>query len=220
MPAGHWLEIRTGRLVLRQWWQRRRLLEQSWQQQRYIALDCETSGLDPAQDKLLALAWVELRPPLMDFSTTAYHVFATADTDLKQSPVVHGLVQRDFIAHSDPVTALQQLQAVLEGAVLVCHHVQLDWQFLRRAAERYQLKLQPLALIDTLQLEARRLRNQQHHLPRGSLTLARCRQRYNLPDYAAHHALSDAIACGELFLAQAYRFAGRANVAVREFVTK
>jgi DNA polymerase-3 subunit epsilon len=64
------------------------------------------------------------------------------------------------------------------------------------------------------------LRNQQHHLERGSLTLARCRQRYHLPEYQAHHALSDAVACGELFLAQAYRFAGRADVALHKFVIK
>jgi DNA polymerase-3 subunit epsilon len=206
--------------MLGQWWRRQRQLAQPWQQQRYIVLDTETSGLDPQQDKLLALAWIELRPPLLDFSSTAYHVFATADRDLKQSPVVHGLVQRDFDSHSDSAQALQQLQQVLQGAVLVCHHIQLDWQFINRAAQQHQLTLQPVALIDTLQLEARRLRNQQHQLQRGSLTLAQCRARYHLPEYAAHHALSDAIACAELFLAQAYRFAGRVNVPVREFVTK
>lgn len=206
--------------MLQAWWQRRRQLAQPWQQQRYIALDAETSGLHAGEDKLLALAWIELRPPLLDFSQCAYHVFAGADYDLKQSPVVHGLVQRDFVSASDPETALKQLQQQLKGAVLVCHHIALDWQFLQHAAAPYGIRLEPLALVDTLQLEARRLRNQQHQLQRGSLTLARCRQRYNLPDYQAHHALSDAVACGELFLAQAYRFAGRAPAAIREFVTK
>jgi DNA polymerase-3 subunit epsilon len=206
--------------MLRSWWQRQRQLAQPWQQQRYIALDAETSGLNAAEDKLLALAWIELRPPLLDYSRSAYHVFAVADFDLKQSPVVHGLVQRDFAQASDTETALKQLQQQLQGAVLVCHHISLDWQFLQHAAAPYGIRLEPLALVDTLQLEARRLRNQQHQLERGSLTLARCRQRYRLPDYQAHHALSDAVACGELFLAQAYRFAGRAHAAIREFVIK
>lgn len=206
--------------MVRQRWQRWRQLAQPWQQQRYIALDAETSGLSASDDKLLALAWIELRPPLLDFSQCAYHVFAAADYDLKQSPVVHGLVRRDFITPSDIEAALQQLQQTLQGAVLVCHHLALDWQFLQQAAAPFGIHLQPLARIDTLQLEARRLRQQQHHLERGSLTLARCRQRYHLPDYHAHHALSDAVACGELFLAQAYRFAGHAKVALREFVIK
>ena len=206
--------------MLRQWWQRYRQLAQPWQQQRYIALDAETSGLDAKVDSLLALGWVELRPPILDYSRAEYHLLAAADSDLKQSPVVHGLVQRDFMLPSDPTDTLQLLQQQLEGAVLVCHHLALDWQFLQRAAQRHGIRLQPLARVDTLLLEARRLRNQQHQLQRGSLTLAACRARYNLPDYQAHHALTDAMACGELFLAQAYRFAGRANAAIGEFVIK
>ena len=206
--------------MLRQWWRHRQQLAQPWQQQRYIALDAETSGLNAADDSLLALGWIELRPPLLDYASAQYHVLATADCDLKQSPVVHGLVQRDLIQPSDPAAVLHLLQQQLNGAILVCHHIALDWQFLQRAAKAHAIKLQPLALVDTLQLEARRLRNQQHHLQRGSLTLANCRERYQLPNYCAHHALTDAVACGELFLAQAYGFAGRANAAVNEFVIK
>ncbi len=40
-------------------------------------------------------------------------------------------------------------------------------------------------------------------VPRGEdLRLARVRERYDLPRYGSHNALSDALACGELFLAQ------------------
>ena len=35
-----------------------------------------------------------------------------------------------------------------------------------------------------------------------SLRLAHARQRYNLPPYHPHHALTDALAAAELFLAQ------------------
>lgn len=206
--------------MLRQWWQRRRLLAQPWQQQRYLALDAETSGLNAAEDSLLALGWLELRPPLLDYASAQYHVLAAANCDLKQSPVVHGLVQRDLALPSDPAATLRLLEQQLRGAVLVCHHVALDWQFLQRAGQQHGIRFAPLALVDTLQIEARRLRNQQHHLQRGSLTLAACRARYHLPDYQAHHALTDAMACGELFLAQAYSFAGRANAAISEFVIK
>lgn len=38
--------------------------------------------------------------------------------------------------------------------------------------------------------------------PRGEdLRLPRVRQRYNLPTYANHNALTDAVACAELYLA-------------------
>lgn len=206
--------------MLRQWWQRRRQLAQPWQQQRYLALDAETSGLDAGHDNLLALGWVTLRPPVIAYGSAHYHVLAESACDLKQSPVIHGLVQRDFQQPEDTATVLRQLQQDLQGAVLLCHHVALDWQFLQRAAQTHAVLLEPLALVDTLQLEARRLQQQQQAILPGDLSLRHCRARYRLPDYSAHHALSDAMACAELFLAQAYQFGGSAKVGLNEFVIK
>ncbi len=200
------------------WLRRRRELARPWQQLRYIALDLETSGLHPKTDSLLALAWIEIKPPQLDYRSARYFVLGQHDTDLKQSPVVHGLRQQHF---ADPVEvrqALTDLARILDGAVLVCHHVQLDWQFLQTAARQHNIPLRPLALFDTLQFDARRLRKQHHHIARGSLTLASCRQRYQLPVYQAHHAFDDAVGCGELFLAQAYHFGGQARVSASEII--
>ncbi|MDX1706891.1 exonuclease domain-containing protein [Pseudidiomarina sp.] len=203
---------------LTNWLKRRRQLARSWQHVRYLALDLETSGLNPKTDSLLAMAWIEITPPLLNYRSARYYLAGQRDTDLKQSPVVHGLRQQHFADPVDPAEALAELAEVLNGAVLVCHHVQLDWQFLQAAARHHHISLQPLALFDTLQFDARRLRKQQHHIQRGSLTLASCRQRYQLPDYQAHHAFDDAVGCGELFLAQAYHFAGRATVSAAEII--
>src|SRR5690554_3545863 len=146
----------------------------------------------------------------MDYQTARYYLFKHEQTELKQSPVVHGLVAKDFIETTDPREVLQQLADVLKGKVLVCHHIQLDWRFLKRAAREYGVKLEPIALFDTLAFEAARLKRQQHHIERGSLTLNACRKRYGLPEYNAHHAFSDAVGCGELMLAQGYKYAGNA----------
>lgn len=206
-------------LGLRRWWQRRQLLQRGWRGQRYVALDLETSGLDPKTDQVLAIGWVVIDPPLLDYQQAQYFVVQKRP-DLKQSPVVHGMVSRDFAAAEDPLQALQALTEVLQGAVLVAHHVQFDWQFLLQFAKQHQVKLQPLAKFDTLTFEAQRLKQQQHHIARGSLTLTACRQRFQLPEYTAHHAYSDAVACGELFLAQAYQYAGRTNVPLAELLAR
>ncbi|RUO61826.1 3'-5' exonuclease [Pseudidiomarina insulisalsae] len=202
---------------LQHFWQRRQHLNRGWRDHRYIALDVETSGLDARRDQVLAIGWIEVTPPVMDFQHGQYFVTQSAP-ELKQSPVVHGLVRRDFASAEAPEAALRALAEVLEGAVLVCHHVQFDWQFLQRFARQYKVRLRPLAKFDTLTFEARRLRLQQHHIARGSLTLKACRSRFGLPDYQAHHAFSDAIACGELFLAQAYQYAGRTNAPLKELL--
>ncbi|MBY6063615.1 3'-5' exonuclease [Pseudidiomarina sediminum] len=204
--------------TLKQRWRRNVQLQQCWREQRYVALDLETSGLDPRVDQVLAVGWIVVEPPLLDYGQARYAV-VQQQPDLKQSPVVHGLLQRDFRAAEDAQFVLQHLAEVLENAVLVCHHVGFDWQFLSAFAKAHNVRLKPLAKFDTLTFEAQRLRMQQHHLARGSLKLAACRQRYGLPDYQAHQALTDAIACGELFLAQAYHYAGRANVSLRNLLS-
>ncbi|TKF79717.1 hypothetical protein FCV67_27310 [Vibrio sp. F13] len=59
-------------------------------------------------------------------------------------------------------------------------------------------------MIDTLLLEKRFSylgKNRGH----ASFQLDDLRQHYNLPDYQAHSAASDALGCAELFLAQVKR---------------
>ncbi len=70
-------------------------------------------------------------------------------------------------------------------------------------------------MVDTLELEARFHRHRRARMlatmlgrAPASLRLDASRRRYRLPRYSAHHALTDALATAELFLAQVgYRFA-------------
>lgn len=190
---------------IKSWFKRWLLQRKPWTEQTYVALDVESSGLDPRRDQLLAVAWVVIKPPVIDYASGRYFLLKHHQTDLKQSPVVHGLVSKDFVDPTEPADVLRELAAVLKGKVLVCHYIQLDWGFLTNAAKQYGIKLEPLARFDTLAYEAQRLKRHQHHIARGELTLSACRQRYGLPPYNAHHAFSDAVACGELMLAQRYK---------------
>ncbi|RUO65900.1 DNA polymerase-3 subunit epsilon [Pseudidiomarina planktonica] len=208
--------------ALANWLERRATLAQPWRQLRYVALDLETTGLDAQQDSLLAMAWLNIQPPLMDYGSAQYHVMGRKGRDLKrdlkQSPVIHGLLERDFLRSSEPQQTLRVLSRVLNDAVLVCHHVSLDWQFLQAAAKRYNVTLKPLAFFDTLQFERRRMQQQNEQPKPGELTLSACRAKYNLPMYGNHHAFSDALGCGELFLAQVYQYCGNEPIKARKIV--
>jgi DNA polymerase-3 subunit epsilon len=190
---------------LKRWLKRWLQQKKPWTEHTYVALDVESSGLDPRNDQLLAVAWVVIKPPVIDYASGRYFLLKHDQTELKQSPVVHGLVSKDFIDPTEPADVLRELAAVLKDNILVCHYIQLDWGFLKQAAKQHGIKLEPLARFDTLAYEAKRLKRHQHHISRGELTLNACRQRYGLPEYNAHHAFSDAIACGELMLAQRYK---------------
>jgi DNA polymerase-3 subunit epsilon len=74
-----------------------------------------------------------------------------------------------------------------------------------------------IPVIDT-QLMAKQLM-QRRDIPYKArdLRLFNLRDRYNLPRYAAHHALSDALATAELFLAMATENYQRKNCRLKEF---
>ena len=57
--------------------------------------------------------------------------------------------------------------------------------------------------IDTLRIAQRRFARHNQVLKTGDLRLFNLRRRYQLPQYKAHNALTDALAGAELFLALA-----------------
>lgn len=189
-------------------WQRHRQLARPWQEQRWLALDLETNGLDAAQDSILAAGWVPVRPPRIPLFEADYRVVRGTEA-LSQSAVIHQLSSRDIAAGQTLSRVLKPLAQSLNGAILVAHHARFDWQFLQRAFAEAAIECQPLAILDTLRLEQNRLQRQRDWLQPGELTLGACRERYDLPKSRQHHALSDAVACAELFLAQAYAVAGK-----------
>ena len=74
--------------------------------------------------------------------------------------------------------------------------------FIERASQHVFGERPRLSVVDTFALERRHMERMGTY-PRGEdLRLARVRERYGLPRYSNHNALSDALACAELYLAQ------------------
>lgn len=192
-------------------------LKGRWQDARYIALDLETDGLQPEQDAILTVGWVPIAPPRIRLFEADYGV-VKHNRPLSQSAVIHQLSEADVRGGEPLENVLRRLALRLDGAVLVAHHASFDWAFLRHAFAHFDIPCTPLALMDTLQIERQRLARKKAWLEKGELTLGACRTRYGLPDMRQHHALSDAIACAELFLAQSYQIVGSHHTSLRELL--
>lgn len=200
-----------GKLLgaLADWYQRRQQLQKPWTQQRYVALDIETTGLDPNKHQVLSIAWMSINPPVMHTGSAQYHVFSHGqELELGQSPTIHGLTQQDFLHSSDPRQTYAMLSRALQGAVLVCHHKGMDWRFLKHIEKEFLINFRPLGVFDTLAFEKNIMfKNPDSPPKQGQLTLSACRARRGLPNYTSHHAFTDTHACAELFLAQAFKYA-------------
>ncbi|WP_395373257.1 exonuclease domain-containing protein [Marinicella sp. W31] len=173
---------------------------------KLVALDVETTGLSPLNDRIISVAVVPFSGSI-DLQHSRYFMI---QQQLKNSDAVliHGITDEDMAAAEDEEVVLEQVLDVLRNAVMLAHHGDLDWRFLQH---RLQLHFQAplmIQMVDTMGLEMRRLQLQQQPIVDGMLTLGACRQRYGLPDFAQHDARNDALATAELFLAQLSRLGG------------
>ncbi|WP_460715065.1 3'-5' exonuclease [Nocardioides dilutus] len=168
----------------------------------FLALDVETTGLDPRIDHLLSVGWVPvIGREIVLAEAQELTVRPPGEVDVGASATFHRLTD-DQLADATPLPdVLPRLLDALHGRVLLAHHAQLELGFLAEATLAAYGARPPVTAVDTLALQ-QRLLPAHHRAAGGSLRLDAVRRAYGLPRYTAHHALTDALAAAELFLAQ------------------
>lgn len=176
-----------------------------------LAVDLETTGLDPARHELLSVGLVPVRGGEVRLGG-ARHLRVRPRGEVGESAVVHGLTD-DALSSAPPLEeVLPVLLQALTGprrVVLLAHFAQVETAFLDAACLAVHGTTVPLQAVDTLEVQRRLLGAQHHELRPGTLRLDACRRAHHLPRYRAHDAATDALACAELFLAQSAQLAGR-----------
>ncbi len=168
----------------------------------FLALDVETTGLDPRTDHLVSVGWVPVvGREIVLAGAGELTVRPPGEVDVGASATFHGLTD-DQIAAAAPLSdVLPRLLAALHGRVLLAHHAPLELGFLDQAVLAAYGARPPLTAVDTLALQ-QRLLPPTHPGTNGALRLDAARQTYGLPRYTAHHSATDALAAAELLLAQ------------------
>jgi len=183
-----------------------RLRSPAWNEVEYMALDLETSGLDPRRERILGVGMVPLRGGVIQWGERYFSLVHPEGFDrlAGEAIAVHQILPAELDEAPVLSEVLQAIEERLEGHVLLAHHAPLDVGFLRvawRAAGRRWPRPQ---VVDTRLLVAR-LERRLHQLhPYGrplSRALGEIRETLELPRYDYHHALTDALATAELFLA-------------------
>jgi len=169
----------------------------------FLAVDLETTGLDLRRDHVLSIGWIPVVARRVVLAgAREVLVRLPPGVDVGESATVHRLTDDAVAAAATLVGVLPDLLAALQGRVLLAHHAPIELGFLKRAAqEAYGARL-PLTAVDTMALQHRLVLGQHGEIRPGSLRLDAARRRFGLPRYLAHRALIDAVATGELLLAQ------------------
>lgn len=176
-----------------------------------LAVDLETTGLDPRKDHVLSIGYVAVD----GLSITLGHAGSAvirADVEVGQSAVVHGLTDDDLAGGEDLADVLPRLLEALRGRVMLAHFAGIEQRFLAQACKRLYGHGATFAAVDTFELQRRITTAAFRHVREGALRLATSRAHFGLPRYRSHEALTDALACAELYLAQVHHLAGDAGI--------
>jgi DNA polymerase III subunit epsilon len=170
------------------------------------ALDLETSGLSPARDEILSVGMVPIRSGTIRYGERWSTLVHPGDLARLSSAGIeaHHILPAELATAPPLAAVLPEIDRRLREGVLLLHHAPLDLGFLRRAYRAAHLPWPRPRVVDTLDLavahEHRRQRFHPHPMPPAT-GLSAARSALGLPPHDAHHALADALATAELFLA-------------------
>ena len=171
-----------------------------------LAVDMETTGLDPRSDAILSIGWVPV-DGLTILLGGAGHVLVSGaelgEAGVGQSATIHGLTDDRLSAGEPLAEAVGQLLRALRGRVLLAHHAGLETGFLDVACQHLWGVRPDVVAIDTMRLQQRIVAPGFDDEPRREdLRLWNARAWFGLPTAAAHDAVHDALSAAELYLAQ------------------
>ena len=170
---------------------------------RFLAIDLETTGLDMRRDLILSVGYVALTGARIDLASARHRLVRIDRSIPEASAVIHQITDDQAARGRELGEVLTELLEVLAGRVLIAHHAMIECGFLGNACKRLWGAGMPVRVVDTQVLARRTFERRQIPFKGSDLRLHALGDRYNLPRYGAHNALSDALAAAELFLAQA-----------------
>ncbi len=180
-----------------------------------MAMDIETTGLDPLRDGILSIGLVPMTTDRIRASQSRHWIIRPRVPLTESSVTIHGITHSQIADAPDLDALLGEVLAMMAGHVMVVHCRAIERQFLEHALKTRINEGISFPTIDTMELEARlhrpdrtgwlaRLFGRRQQV---SIRLGASRSRYGLPRYGLHHALTDALSTAELLQAQvAHRF--------------
>lgn len=174
-----------------------------------LALDIETTGLDPQRDAIVSIGMVPFNTRRIHLSERRYWIVHPECALNSRSVTLHHITHADIEQAPPFSTILPELLDAMSGYLPVVHYRTIERSFLNHAVNAAVGEAFAFPSIDTMEIEARQHRpslwKRWRHRIVGSpvsIRLHDSRARYHLPYYQGHHALVDALATAELLQAQ------------------
>jgi DNA polymerase-3 subunit epsilon len=182
---------------------------------RFLALDFELDGLR-SDTHLLQAGWIPFTADGIDLGGARVFDIQSARRLDDRAVTIHGIGEQRARQGAPLSQVIEALLQALAGRVIVAHGAAIEREALQRAVRKLHGVALPVRSLCTLAMERQLAPNLSGS---EAYRLGPCRQRRGLPAYAAHDALTDALAAGELFLAQLAQHPGDMRLGTLEGLT-
>jgi DNA polymerase III subunit epsilon len=179
----------------------RRPGRQHWRAGRFVALDVETTGLDPRRDEIVSFAAVPVEEGRVLASEAVGGLVRPSAPPPGSSVEIHGLRAADLAAAPPAEEALAPLVAALTGRIPVAHAAWVERSFLGPRLRPLGFSL-PRRILDTALLW-RALCIERGEGDPGWCALSKVAGGLGLPVHRSHDAEGDALTTAQAFLALA-----------------
>jgi len=189
-------------------------LDRPWRELDYVVIDVETTGLDLKRDTIASYGAAVIEDGRIVASKNAYGLVRPTSTMSAESVTVHALLPSELAAAPPIADAVEKLDAMVAGHVVIAHAAWVERSFLSRAFASVGKKLR-CTFIDTAAM-ARAAGKAVVPAPYEP-DLELLAEALNLPVINPHHALGDAVTTAQVFLALASRLSGDGYRTARDF---
>ncbi len=158
----------------------------------FVCLDCETTGLDPVQDRVIEVAVIKFT---LGEILEEFEVLVNPNCPIPETSIaIHHITQE--MVEGKPVIEemLPKIIDLLGSHIVVGHGVGFDIQLLINAAQRSNI---PCGLSQNRILDTLRMARQYGESPVNSLE--QLRRHFNIPAVGAHRAMGDVMVNVEVF---------------------
>ena len=174
---------------------------------RFIVLDLETTGLNPAKDKVIAIGAVTIDNLTIPLADQFDLILRRPELDISETVLIHGIGPEALTRGHETRDALLRLLEWMNGDPILAFHSAFDRKFLEKALRQQLGYTQSHDWLDVAELMPALFPKTREGLKR----LDNWVDHFGLDIAARHHAAADALATAELALI-AFREARRQGV--------
>jgi len=158
----------------------------------FICLDCETTGLDPIKDRIIEVAAVRFTTSeILD----TFESLIDPECLIPQASIdIHNITQQMVEGKPKIDAILPDLITFMGGHIIIGHGIQFDIDIVVNAAERHKL---PHSLRKNRSLDTLRMARLYGESPVNSLE--QLRKHFNIAFEGTHRAMGDALVNLEVF---------------------